>query len=147
MSWHMIPAYMWNYSDWILESLTNSICADYNDTHISTCQWDWIDLMCSAKFLQENGWLYTYFNGGSAGSLQQSSFRQIFWPLLPIEYVTVFSRRTDAPNVRCDQTQRTTKYHNPHCTCVLRVNHIIETVTGTVSKVHVSTGIINPGSV
>ena len=46
-------------------------------------------------------------NGGSAGSLQRSDFRENptnFWPSLPAEYVTAFSGRTDAPEVRCDLT-------------------------------------------
>ena len=33
---------------------------------------------------------------------------QIFGPPLPAEYVTVFSGRTDAPEVRCDLTDRQT---------------------------------------
>ena len=48
---------------------------------------------------------------------------------LPAEYATVFSGRTDAPEVRCDLTDRqtdrhthTTKYSNPRCACAPRVN-------------------------
>ena len=33
---------------------------------------------------------------------------QIFSPSLPVEYVTTFSGRTDAPEVRFDQTNRQT---------------------------------------
>ena len=36
---------------------------------------------------------------------------QIFWPPLPTEYVTVFSRRKDTPEVRCDLTDRHTHTH------------------------------------
>ena len=59
------------------------------------------------------------FNGGSAGSLQRSVSEktpQFFWPPLPAEYVTVFSGRSDAPEVRCDLTDRQThrpNYSNP----------------------------------
>ena len=48
------------------------------------------------------------FNRGNTGSLQQSDFREkptFFLSLLLAEYVTVFSGRTDAPEVRCDLTQ------------------------------------------
>ena len=41
---------------------------------------------------------------------------QIFRPPLPAEYMTVFSGRTDAPEVRCDLTDRQTHtddYSNP----------------------------------
>ena len=54
---------------------------------------------------------------------------QIFRPPLPVEYVTVFSGRTDAPGVRCDLTDRHTdththrpNYSNPRCACAPRVN-------------------------
>ena len=36
---------------------------------------------------------------------------QIFQPPLPVEYVTVFSGRTDAPGVRFDLTDRHTHTH------------------------------------
>ena len=47
---------------------------------------------------------------------------QIFWPSLPVEYMAEFSGRTDAPEVRCDLTDRHDDYSNPRCTCAPRVN-------------------------
>ena len=51
---------------------------------------------------------------------------QIFSPSFPVEYVTAFSGRTDAPQVRCDLTDRQTdtqnNYSNPRCACAPRVN-------------------------
>ena len=55
---------------------------------------------------------------------------QIFLPLLSAEYVTVFSGRTDAPEVKCDltdthtHTQRQTNYSNPpvHAWRGLKIN-------------------------
>ena len=51
-----------------------------------------------------------------------------FFPPLPAEYVTVFSGRTDAPEVRLDltdtHTHRETKYSKPRCACTPRVNEI-----------------------
>ena len=44
---------------------------------------------------------------------------QIFGPPLPAEYVTVFSGRTDAAEVRCDLTDSI--YRNPLCACTPRV--------------------------
>ena len=51
---------------------------------------------------------------------------QIFLPLLPAECVTAFSRRTDAPEVRCDLTERQTD--SPRCACAPRVNDIVITI-------------------
>ena len=51
---------------------------------------------------------------------------KIFRPPLPAEYVTVFSGRTDAPEVRCDLTDRQTQthnYRNPRCACAPRVKY------------------------
>ena len=36
---------------------------------------------------------------------------QIFWPSLPAEYMAAFSRRTEAPEVRCDLTNTHTHTH------------------------------------
>ena len=84
----------------------------------------------ACRFPQENGRLYVRMavNGGSAGSLQRSGFRENptnFLPSLPAEYVTAFSGRTDAPEVRCDLTDTQTdrpNYSNPRCACAPRVN-------------------------
>ena len=54
---------------------------------------------------------------------------QIFWLSLPVEYVTSISRWKDAPNVRCDltdrhtDTDRQTNYSNPRCACAQRIKH------------------------
>ena len=59
------------------------------------------------------------FQRRSAGSLQRRGFREkltIFLPLLPAEYVTGFSGRTDPPEVRFDLTDTQTdrpNYSNP----------------------------------
>ena len=54
---------------------------------------------------------------------------QIFLPSSPAEYVTAFSGRTDAPEVRCDLTDRHThthdNYSNPRCACAPRVNNTL----------------------
>ena len=49
---------------------------------------------------------------------------QIFLPSLSAECVSAFSRRTDAPEVRCDlsDTQTDSNYCNPRCACAPRVN-------------------------
>ena len=52
--------------------------------------------------------------GGSARSLKHMGFRENatdFWPLLPVEYVAAFSQQTEAPEVRCDLTDRHTPTH------------------------------------
>ena len=68
--------------------------------------------MCMRAFHRKmaNVWLS---NGGSAGSLQWSGFREnptkVFdLQCLAVEYVTEFSGRTDASEVRCDLTDRHT---------------------------------------
>ena len=82
-----------------------------------------------ACYLQENGRPDVWpSNGGSTRSLQWSSFRG---------NATIFDLRCQlstwqhfqVPEVRCDLTDRQTdrhthsgNYHNPHCTCSLRVN-------------------------
>ena len=58
----------------------------------------------------------------------------IFWPSSPAEFVTAFSGRTDAPEVRCDltdthththtHTDRHDDYRNPRA-CAPRVNYKI----------------------
>ena len=51
------------------------------------------------------------FNGGSAGSLQRSGFRENPTIFLTSVARSVFSGRTDAPEVRCDLTDRHTHTH------------------------------------
>ena len=55
---------------------------------------------------------------------------QMFWPSLPVEYVILISGQTDAPEVRCDLTDRQTdkqthkpNYSNPRRACAPRVNN------------------------
>ena len=61
----------------------------------------------------------------SSGMTVSEKTPQIFRPLLPAKYVTVFSGRRDALKVRCDLTDRHTgrhnNYSNPRCVCMLRV--------------------------
>ena len=83
---------------------------------------------------EKNGRLYAWpYNGGSAGSRQRSGFRENptnFLTFVSAEYVTAFSGRTDAPEVRCDLTDRHThthdNYSNPRCACAPRVNNLRE---------------------
>ena len=67
------------------------------------------------RFPQENGRTYVWpFNSESAGSLQLSGFRENptnFLIFVVAKHVTVFSGRTDAPEVRCDLTDRHTDTH------------------------------------
>ena len=62
---------------------------------------------------------------GSSVSLQRNCFREIPTNFLTVEYVTEFSRWTDAPEVRCDLTDTHThiydNYSNPCCACAPRV--------------------------
>ena len=50
-----------------------------------------------------NGAILEIYNGAVSEKTPQ-----IFLPPLPAEYVTVFSGRTDAPEVRCDLTDTQT---------------------------------------
>ena len=84
-----------------------------------------------ARFPQEK-WptIHMAFNGGSAGSLQRSCFRetpQIFRPPLPAEYVSVFrtNRHSRGEMWLNRHTDRQTKYCNPCCACAPRVNEYI----------------------
>ena len=69
------------------------------------------------------------FQRSSAGSQQWRCFRENptnFFTLLPAEYVIAVSGQTDAPEVRCDSTDRQThrtKYCNPGCACTPMVNY------------------------
>ena len=48
-----------------------------------------------------------------AGSAPGEKSPHIFRPPLSAEYVTVFSGRTDAPEVRCDLQRQTDRQDNP----------------------------------
>ena len=52
------------------------------------------------------------------GAISEKS-PQILRPLLPAEYVTAFSGRTEAPEVRCDLTDRQTHRHTDPTTVTL----------------------------
>ena len=73
---------------------------------------------------------------GSSGTTVSEKTPQFLLPSLPGEYVAEFSGRTEAPEVRCDLTDRHThtqtdrqtdrhrhgNYRNPRCACAPRVN-------------------------
>ena len=93
-------------------------------------------IMCTsaahAYFTASEKWpTHGPYNAGSAGSLQQSGFREILTNFLIFvaRWVRVwFSGRIDAQEVRCwtdTHTHRQTdrpNYSNPRCTCMPRVN-------------------------
>ena len=66
-----------------------------------------------AHFLQENGRLYLWHSMEGVLDLCNRAVSEkpphIFGPTLPTEYVTVFSRQTDAPEVRCGLTDTHTQ--------------------------------------
>ena len=74
-----------------------------------------------ARFPQENGRPYVWLSMEGVLDLRNGAVSdktpQIFGPSLLAEYVTVFSGRTDTPEVRCDlthtHTHRQTNYSNP----------------------------------
>ena len=65
-----------------------------------------------ARFSQENGRPSVWLSMEGVLDLRNGAVSektpQILRPPLPAEYVTVFSGRTDAPEVRCDLTDRHT---------------------------------------
>ena len=69
----------------------------------------------NVRAFRENGrpnvWLSTETAGSPNGQFQKKTHK--FWPPLPTEYVTVFSGRTDAPEVRCDGQTDHSRLQNP----------------------------------
>ena len=68
-----------------------------------------------ARYPWKNGRLYVWLSMEGVldlcnGAVSEKT-QQIFWPSLPAEYVTVFSKRTDAPEVRCDLTDTHSHTH------------------------------------
>ena len=88
--------------------------------------------MCAIRGKIADVWLSTEGVLDLCNGVVSEKSLQIFWPLLPAVYVTVFSGGTDAPEVRCDltdiqthtdrQTDRPTKYCTPRCASAPRVN-------------------------
>ena len=94
----------------------DSLCRDGADTDIPFNQ---IKQLRTPKRCSYNGRLYVWLSTEGmldlCNGVVSEKTPQIFWPLLLAEYVTVFSGRTDTPEVRCDltDTHTQTNHSNP----------------------------------
>ena len=114
-TWHSGAPHLRTSKKWMHWSAEPSVwifmALNYNNAH--------------ARFLQENGRPYVWLSMEGVLDLRNGAVSektpQIFWPSLPAGYVTVFSGRTDAPEVRCDLTHTHTHTDKPTTVTLLRM--------------------------